>query len=267
MIYLGFDVPRKINQAVNAGNISKVYGKENNNIIRKPLESANIRQENLNTKNPAVSVDNPAPVQKVQNVQPTVSKPVISRKRVQGNGINLVRGQKWSITGTNAVKIGIGWDCENSECELDVSAFMLAQNGKVPDESWFVFYGQDRSPDKSVSYKSNIENSYSPDDAEMTVLLDSVSSNINKITICVTMYEALQKRIDFSVVKNFYIRIMNVNGTELARYQTDNLSSDITSLVAGEIYRYNNEWKFCAIGKGFRKDLAEFCNIYGVEIE
>lgn len=262
---MGFDVPKKINHAVNLGNIAKVYGRENNNIIKKPLESANIRQENLNARNPAVSVNNP--VQQVQSAQPTVNKPVISRKRVQGNGVNLVRGQKWRIAGTNVLKIGIGWDCTNSECELDVSAFMLAQNGRIPDEKWFVFYGQDRSPDKSVSYKSNSENSYSPDDAEMTVLLDNVDININKITICVTIYEALQKRFDFSMIKNFYIRIMNTNGTELARYQADNLSADITSLVAGELYRYNNEWKFCAIGKGFRKDLAEFCRIYGVEIE
>lgn len=226
MIYLGFDVPRKINQAVNAGNIAKVYGKENSNIIRKPLESANIRQENLNARNSVGSVNNP--VQQVQSAQPTVDKPVIVRKRVVGNGVNLVRGQKWSITGTNTLRIGIGWECTNPECELDVSAFMLAQNGKVPDENWFVFYGQDRSPDKSVSYKSNSGNNYSPDDAEMTVLLDSVSNNINKITICVTIYEALQKRLDFSMVKNFYIRIMNTNGTELAKYHADNLSADIT---------------------------------------
>lgn len=259
MIYLAFDIPRKINQAVDTGNIAKVYGRENRNIIRKPLESANIKQANLNVRNFAISVNNP--------VQPTVSKPVIRRNRISGNGIRLVKGQKWSITGTSRLKIGIGWDCTNPECEIDASTFMLKNNGKVPDESWFVFYSQDRSPDKSVSYKSNSENNYSPDDAEINISLDNVSGNINKITICVTIYEALQKRLDFSSVKNFYIRIMDSSGNELAKYQTDNLPADITSLVAGEIYRYNNNWKFCAVGEGFRKDLAGFCNIYGVEIE
>lgn len=256
MIYLAFDIPKKITHAVDTGNIAKVYGRGNRNIIRKPLESANISQANLNVITSVVSAN-----------KSTVSKPVVSRNRISGNGIRLVKGQKWSIAGTSKLKIGIGWECANLECEIDASAFMLENNGKVPDESWFVFYGQDRSPDKSVSYKSNSENSYSPDDAEINISLDNVSGNINKITICVTIYEALQKGLDFSSVKNFYIRIMDSSGNELAKYQTDNLSADITSLVAGEVYRYNNSWKFCAVGEGFRRDLAGFCNIYGVEIE
>lgn len=258
MIYLAFDVPRKIKQAVNTADISGLYGRDNSNIIKKPISSANIAQNNLSTKT-AVSDYSPT--------QPKVINSAVRRKRVSGNGILLVKGQKWAITGANKLKIGIGWDCENSECEIDVSAFMLTSDEKVPDESWFVFYGQDVSPDKSVSYKSNSDNSYSPDDAEMSISLDSVSQNISKIKLCVTIYEALQRKLDFSTVKNIYVRIMDSNGNELAKYQADNLSDGITSLVLGEIYRYNNSWKFCAIGSGFKKDLAGFCNIYGVEIE
>lgn len=259
MIYLSFDVPKKINQAVDSRNIAKIYGRENKNIIKRPFESANISQEKLNTKNPAISENNP--------IQPTTNKPVIRRNRVSGNGIRLVKGQKWSIGGTDRLKIGIGWDCENPECELDVSAFMLAQNEKVPDENWFVFYGQDRSPDKSVLYKSNSENSYSPDDAEINISLGCVSYNINKIKICITIYEAFKNGFNFSMIKNLYIRIMDGSGKELAKYQANNLSADITSLVIGDVYKYNNTWKFCAVAEGFRKDLSEFCNIYGVEIE
>ncbi len=251
MIFLGFNVPARIKQAVTTGNIAEVYGRGNSSIIKNAISTAD-----MNRKSP---VNNPP-------APPTEQKPVIVRKRVQGNGVKLIRGQKWSIP-TDKLKIGIGWDCTNSACELDVSAFMLAQNGKVPNESWFVFYGQDRSPDKSVTYKSNVDNSYSPDDAEMTVLLDSVAGNINKITICVTIYEALQKRLNFSSVSNIYVRIMDINGVELAKYQAEKMPADITSLVVGELYRYSNTWKFCAVGEGFRKDLTEFCSIYGVETE
>lgn len=251
MIFLGFNVPKKTNCAVNANNIAKIYGRENNKIIKNPISTANMNRQK--------SVVN-------QPIQQTNPKPAVVRTRVQGNGARLIRGQKWNIP-ADRLKIGIGWDCTNSSCELDVSAFMLTQNGKVPDESWFVFYGQDKSPDKSVTYKSNADNSYSPDDAEMTVLLNEVANNINKITICVTIYEALQRRLDFSAVSNIYLRIMDMNGIELAKYQAEKLPSDVMSLVVGELYRYNNTWKFCAIGKGFRKDLAAFCNIYGVEIE
>lgn len=255
VIFLGFNVIKKTNCAVNADNIAKIYGRENSSIIKNPISTAD-----MNIQNPVVNPPKP-PVN-----PPIQQKTAVVRTRVQGDGAKLIRGQKWNIP-ADRLKIGIGWDCADSSCELDVSAFMLAQNGKVLDESWFVFYGQDRSPDKSVAYKSNADNSYSPDDAEMTVLLDSVSNNVNKITICLTIYEALQRGLNFSAVSNIYLRIMDVNGVELAKYQAEKLPSDITSLVVGELYRYNNTWKFCAVGEGFRKNLADFCNIYGVEIE
>ena len=299
MIYLGFDVQNKVKQAVTAKDMTKVYGRENQSIIRSPLYSAEIRQGHINSGNPVQTGNNPPvsrnpvtanngrPVQmgnnppvsknpvtanngrpvQTGNNPPINSKPKIIRKRAVSDGVKLISGQKWNIPPMNALKIGIGWDCANTACEIDVSAFMLTQNGKVPDDSWFVFYGQDKSPDKSVSYKSNSENNYSPDDAEMTVKLDSVSNNINKITICVTIYEALQKRLDFSIVNNFYIRLMDTAGKELAIYHVDNISKGIISLVAGEIYRYKNTWKFCSVGNGYRKELSEFCSIYGVEIE
>lgn len=235
-----------------------MYGRENGSIIKKPISTADMNNQNHVINPPEPPVNPP--------IQQTEQKTVIVRTRAQNSGERLIRGQKWNIP-ADRLKIGIGWDCANPSCELDVSAFMLAQNGKVPNEDWLVFYGQDRSPDKSVAYKSNASNSYSADDAEMTVLLDSVSNNINKITICLTIYEALQKGLNFSAVSNIYLRIMDLNGAELAKYQAEKLPADITSLVVGELYRYGSTWKFCAVGEGFRKDLAEFCNIYGVEIE
>ena len=64
-----------------------------------------------------------------------------------GTGVILKKGQKVNLTGTQGgsltnVRVGLGWDVINQACDLDASAFMLGENGKVIGDDWFVFYGQ-----------------------------------------------------------------------------------------------------------------------------
>jgi stress response protein SCP2 len=53
------------------------------------------------------------------------------------------------------------------------------------------------------------------------------------------------------MIKNAFIRVVNMsNNQEMMKYNlTDNYSGR-TALITGEIYRYNNGWKFAAIGEG-----------------
>lgn len=259
---MSFDIPRKINPAVSAENITKLYGKDNNNIIRTSINAQTFNQDNLNSKKSSQQTDSVI----------SHSKPINKRKRINGRGTALIKGQKWNIIGINGripakINICLGWDSDNSEYEIDTSAFMLTQNEKVPDDNWFIFYGQEKSPDNSIIYKSNSENPNLPDDAEFKINLINISRNIQKIIICITIYEAYKRNMNFSAIKNLYARITDENNRELAVYRADNLSSNVTSLVVGELYRYKDSWKFCAVGSGFKRDLSGFCNIYGVELE
>ncbi|MFD1908210.1 TerD family protein [Paenibacillus rhizoplanae] len=40
-----------------------------------------------------------------------------------------------------------------------------------------------------------------------------------------------------------------------------------TAIVAGEIYRYQNEWKFSAVGSGYAGGLAALCQSYGIQVK
>ena len=40
---------------------------------------------------------------------------------------------------------------------------------------------------------------------------------------------------------------------------------NVTSMMLGEVYLHNTEWKFNAIGNGVARDLAGLCQLYGVE--
>ncbi|WP_455089640.1 TerD family protein [Peptoanaerobacter stomatis] len=39
-----------------------------------------------------------------------------------------------------------------------------------------------------------------------------------------------------------------------------------TAVVVGELYRYQGEWKFSAIGSGFQGGLAALCKNFGLEV-
>lgn len=194
-----------------------------------------------------------------------------TRKRNQDHSSIIVRGQKWNVMTNGAaqsnIKFCLGWEVLDQRCDVDASAFMLCQNEKVPSDEWFVFYGQDTSPDNSVKYKSNQGNDSLPDDAELTIDLNKVRNDIQKILICATIYEPYRYNLNFGMVKNLYARILDDYDNELCYIPAVDLPSEVTSLVIGELYRYRDAWKFCNVSAGYKRDLAAFCNIYGVELE
>ena len=86
-------------------------------------------------------------------------------------------------------------------------------------------------------------------------------SEYNKLVFVVNIYDAHNRKQHFGMIRNAYIRIINpTNNQELIRY---NLSDDYdgqTSLITGEIYRHNDEWKFAALGNSTQdRSVSELC--------
>ena len=82
-----------------------------------------------------------------------------------------------------------------------------------------------------------------------------------------TIHEALEKHLNFSMIKDAYIRIIDqTSNQELASFQMDEYYSNVTSMMIGELYQHNQIWKFNAIGNGVARDLAGLCELYGVSV-
>ncbi|MDE6035413.1 MAG: TerD family protein [Ruminococcus sp.] len=265
---MDFDISVRKTPALDSKSLADKNGFMN---IRQSI-NRNALDNNYFRKNSA-----PAPVQ--SPVQPAVQSPVRyavpvqmplqqqqpvrkkSRNLPSGN-VFLQKGQKVTVENTEKIKIAVGWDILDGRCELDASAFMLGKNGKVSGDEWFIFYGQNVSPDNSVCYFSNC----TPDDAVIDIDLRKISPDIEKIVISVTIYEAYEKGLDFSMTENVYSRIISDDNNELFRFRLDECYSNVTSMVLGELYRYKGMWKFNAVGAGVSRDLAGFCAMYGVNI-
>ncbi len=176
------------------------------------------------------------------------------------------KGQKVSIetsTPLTTIKACFGWNTTNSQCEVDVSAYLLGANGKVLGDDWFIFYGQTISPDQSTEF--HVDNST---DCEMISMnLQKLNPDVKKIVFVLTINEAFEKKLHFGMMKDAYVRILNAqNGEELVSFQMTDYYSNAISMMIGEVYQHNGIWKFNAIGNGVAKDLLGLCELYGVEV-
>lgn len=190
--------------------------------------------------------------------------------------VNLQKGQKVSLTkdnpGLNNVVVGIGWDVNSFDTgvdfDLDSSAFMLTDAGKVSNQDDFIFFGNLTHPSGSVRHLGdNLTGAGDGDDEQIRIELSKVPANISRIAFTVTIYDAEQRRQNFGQVSNAYVRIFDEsNGVELLRYDLGEDFSIETAAVFGELYKNGAEWKFNAIGSGYQGGLAALCNNYGVEV-
>ena len=173
--------------------------------------------------------------------------------------INLTKGQRIQI-GLQKVGVGLGWDPNQStgyDFDLDASAFMLGEDKKLPLDEFFVFYNNQKSPDGAVESSGDDTtggNSDGGDDETLTVDLTKVDPRIQEIVFTVTIHEP---------DRNSYIRIYDAtNNTDIARYDLDEDFSIETAVEFGRLYKRSGEWKFEAMGVGYKGGLQYFVDKY-----
>ncbi|MBO0843032.1 MAG: TerD family protein [Nocardioides sp.] len=170
-----------------------------------------------------------------------------------------------------SVAIGLGWDVRTTtgaDYDLDASALLCGASGRVINDQHFVFFNNLVSPDGSVEHTGdNLTGEGEGDDEVINVDLDAVPSNVAKIVIPVSIYEAEVRGQSFGQVGNAYIRLVDrTTDIEVARYDLAEDASSETAMLFGELYRHNGEWKFRAIGQGYASGLAGIAKDYGVNV-
>ena len=252
---MGFNIPMNSTGAMNAGSLMGLMG-GNSDVVQQ--NQPQVQQQQVQQFNQ-------------QPVQQFSQQPVQQRQRPQGNGVVLKKGQKQNLAQNgqtlSTIRVCLGWDVINQACDLDASAFMLGQDGRVIGDDWFVFYGQVNSPDGSVIHSGDSQGEDIGDDEIITINLQQINQNVKKIVFVVTIDEALTKGLNFSMVANAYVRVVDaVTNNELVRFSLSEYYANVTSMVVGEIYSHNGQWKFNAVGDGVAKDLAGLCEMYGVNV-
>ncbi len=190
-------------------------------------------------------------------------------------GVSLQKGGNVSLTkadaGLKVVLAGLGWDqrvTDGSAFDLDASVFMVGENGKVLSDANFIFYGQKTSPCGSVEHQGdNRTGEGAGDDEQVKIDLSKVPADVKKLVFAVTIHEAEQRKQNFGMVSNAFIRMCNNESqVELARFDLSEDASVETAMIFGELYLNNGEWKFKAVGQGFAGGLPALATAHGVNL-
>ncbi len=189
--------------------------------------------------------------------------------------VSLKKGGNVSLTkivpSLKQIEVGLGWDhrrTDGAAFDLDASIFMLTGREEVKSDEYFIFYNNLKSPCGSVTHQGdNRTGAGEGDDEVIRIILPNVPEDINKIVVTVTIDDAEARRQCFGDVRNAYMRVVNQDdGQEIARYDLSEEAGTEVSMIFGEIYRHQGEWKFRAVGQGFAGGLEPLCIAFGVNV-
>lgn len=169
------------------------------------------------------------------------------------------------------ILVGLGWDARSTsgnDFDLDASAFLLSEHGKVRSDADFIFYNQLKSADGSVEHTGdNRTGQGDGDDEAIRIDLSRVPQEITRIIFPVTIHDADARRQNFGMVRNAFIRVANADTQiEIARYDLSEDASVETAMIFGEVYRHGPEWKFRAVGQGYAGGLYALAKDHGVNV-
>ncbi len=191
--------------------------------------------------------------------------------------ISLTKGQNISLTKTDAtllrLRLGLGWDAnsfDGVDFDLDASAIMVNAQGKARSVDDFIFYGTPDLASKCQSIKhlgDNRTGAGDGDDETLIIDLKKVPTDIAKIILPVSIYDAAKRKQNFGMVENAFVRLINdETGVEVVRFDLTEDYSTEKSMIFAEIYRHGAEWKFKAVGQGFADGLGGLGRSYGLPL-
>ena len=190
-------------------------------------------------------------------------------------GVSLAKGGNVSLSkeapGLTNILVGLGWDVRTTtgaDYDLDASAILLGENGKVLSDQHFVFFNNLTSPDGTVEHTGdNLTGEGEGDDEAIKVNLAAMAPNVTKVVFPVSIYDAENRHQNFGQVMNAFIRIVNAaDDREIARFDLSEDASTETAMVFGEVYRHQGDWKFRAVGQGYASGLGGIARDYGVNV-
>lgn len=171
-------------------------------------------------------------------------------------------------------RVGLGWNprtTDGVEFDLDASAIVLGENGKSLSDAHFIFYNNLEDPTGAIVHQGDNRTGEGDGDDEMIAVdLSKIAPEVSRIVFLASIHDAVGRNQNFGQVADAYIRVYDGDApddsTKVVTYDLGEEASTETALVFGEVYRYQNDWKFRAIGQGYSTGLAGVISDYGLMV-
>merc|ERR1719326_2858654 len=146
--------------------------------------------------------------------------------------------------GLGQITVGLGWDVDEGECDLDVSAVLMDSDGKDVEA---VFFGRLESEEHGIQHTGdNLTGEGEGDDEQIIVNLDQIGESIQQIFFVVNIYTP--HRTFMQVAEPFCRVVDNSSGAELCRYALRDAGSESGLIIARIAREAGGRWGFHALG-------------------
>ncbi|WP_431678380.1 TerD family protein [Kitasatospora sp. KL5] len=177
----------------------------------------------------------------------------------------MAKGANIPLTAT-AVRAVLRWTATPGAPDVDVSALLVAADGRVRSDADFVFYNQPRHPSGLVRHLPKQQSGGGEDVSDAVEIdLGRLSEDVERVVLAGSSEEG-----SFPSVPRLRVLVFDVGAGEAAAPVAEfpvTDSGDVTALVAGEFYRRAGGWKFRAVGQGYASGLSGLATDYGIAVE
>jgi stress response protein SCP2 len=155
-----------------------------------------------------------------------------------------------------AVRAELSWSPGAGVPDVDASALLLQQSGRVASDDDFVFFNQPRHPSGAVRH---LGKSGAADALEVD--LAAVPSSVDRVVLAASADGGI-----FGQVPGLRLVVTDLgSGAPLAEFALS--AGEETAIVSGELYRRNGQWKFRAVGQGYASGLAGIAADFGISVD
>ncbi|MFG3345449.1 TerD family protein [Streptomyces sp. NPDC048018] len=153
--------------------------------------------------------------------------------------------------------VSASW-AQQTNCEIDVVAFVLDEDEQVSCDGDFVFYSAPESPDGAIRLLCD-----GPTEQTIAVDLAALPPAAHRIAIAA----AIDGAATFGDIGAVQMTLApGIDAPATAQATLDAATSERTLLLA-EIYRRGPRWRFRAVGQGYDHGLETLVRGYGVDVE
>lgn len=182
----------------------------------------------------------------------------------RGANVDLTR----EIPNLRGLVVGAAWNAGAETALADnlvMATVLCGEDGRAVSDEHFVFFNQLSSPDLSVH---ELIEAVGGDQDQIEIDLAAVPGEVDRIVVFLYVNDGPAQKRTLGQLKSCVIRVLNLDGNaELVR--SEDLAPGLReerALALGEVYRYNNGWRFKVLGDGYAKGIEAVADDYGLSI-
>lgn len=176
------------------------------------------------------------------------------------NTASLSKGANVNLS-VNLLHLHLTWSGGEGVPDVDISALLLQEDGKVESDAEFIFYNQPGHGSNSVSHEGKSATGNGFKDA-LKVDLSKVPNSVDRIVVAGSADGGT-----FGAVPELNLTVLDANGNRgVVQFSITDAANE-TAFIFGELYRRNDVWKFRAVGQGYDNGLSGLAKDFGIDVD